>query len=76
MIIPIERLNKDVLQGILESFISREGTDYGEYELSMDEKVDNLMEQVKAGSIVVVYDETTESVNLLPKYDAFQSGEI
>ncbi|VUD56765.1 hypothetical protein TDB9533_02387 [Thalassocella blandensis] len=76
MIIPIERLNKDVLQGIVESYISREGTDYGAYELSMEEKVDNLMLQVKAGSIVVVYDEITQSVNLLPKYDAFQTGEM
>lgn len=74
MIIPIDRLNKDVLQGIVESFISREGTDYGSIELSLAEKVENLIQQVEAGTVVVVYDESTQSVNLLPKHDLFNLG--
>lgn len=69
MIIPSERISADVLDGIIESYVLREGTDYGESELSMDEKVSNLRVQIKRGDVVVVYDESTETVNLLPKED-------
>ncbi len=60
-----------MLLGIIESFVNREGTDYGEFELSLDEKTKNLMAQVENGQILVVYDETSQSVSLLPKYDVF-----
>ena len=34
MIIPAEQLSRDALQGLMESFITREGTDYGAYAVS------------------------------------------
>ena len=34
--IPIDRLSPEALQGIIEEFISREGTDYGNWEVSWD----------------------------------------
>ncbi|MCB1699151.1 MAG: YheU family protein, partial [Halioglobus sp.] len=33
--VPVERLQPDVLQALLEEFASRDGTDYGERELSL-----------------------------------------
>lgn len=67
MIIPYQSLSVDVLQSILEEYISREGTDYGEYELSLEQKVQRLLPQVKSGDVLIVFDEITESVQLLPK---------
>ena len=37
-IIPIERLSPEAIQGVIEEFILREGTDYGEKETSMETK--------------------------------------
>ena len=39
MIIPIASLEADTLHSIAESFVLREGTDYGEIEASFEEKV-------------------------------------
>jgi len=67
MIIPPERLTMEVLRSIVESYVSREGTDYGEVELSLDEKVDSLLPSIYSGEVLLVYGEASQSVNLVPK---------
>ncbi|WP_086931235.1 YheU family protein [Agarilytica rhodophyticola] len=70
MVIPPEQLTREVLIGIVESYITREGTDYGEHELDLDSKVKRLLPQVLKGEVLIVYDEESQSVNLVPKDDA------
>ncbi|GAA6167340.1 YheU family protein [Sessilibacter corallicola] len=72
MIIPIDQLPKDVLDGVVEEFITREGTDYGEIEFTLAEKREQVLRQLRNGDIVIVYDESTESVNILRKEDIVQ----
>ncbi|MFT5162837.1 MAG: hypothetical protein ACI9FJ_001414 [Alteromonadaceae bacterium] len=67
MIIPFEQLNSETLNSIIESYVLTEGTDYGEQEKSLQEKVHDVKAQLKAGNVVVVYSELHETVNLLPK---------
>lgn len=67
MLIPPEKLTEEVLKNLVEAYITREGTDYGETELSLEEKVNQLLPQVFTGDVVIVYDETSETVNLIPK---------
>ncbi|WP_018415871.1 YheU family protein [Teredinibacter turnerae] len=69
MIIPPERLTEEALRGVIEGYITREGTDYGEHELSLPEKVEALMPQVVLGEVLIVFDEESESVNLVNKRD-------
>ncbi len=69
MIIPPEQLSQEALQGVLEEFIGREGTDYGEQELSLEEKVALLRPQVTRGEVVIVYDEFLESLTLARRDD-------
>ncbi len=69
MIIPANDLAKDVLHNILEEFITRDGTDYGETELNLAVKVDRLMPQVLSGQVLLVYDEGLQTVNLMSKAD-------
>jgi uncharacterized protein YheU (UPF0270 family) len=54
------------LTGVLESFVLREGTDYGAVELSFDAKVTQLREAVERGEARIVFDPATDSVTLLP----------
>lgn len=65
MIIPVEDIDPDVLVAIIESYVTRDGTDYGEYELSLAQKVQELLPKVKRQEILVVFDPETESVTLL-----------
>jgi len=70
MIIPYKQISPDALQGLIEEFITREGTDYGEMEISLAQKVSQVERQLAHGDIVIVFDSATESVSILTKHDA------
>ena len=67
MIIPIDALEKDTLRNIVESFVLREGTDYGEVEASFEDKVEQVLAALKQGDVVLVYSELHDSVNIREK---------
>lgn len=70
MIIPHEQISADALQGLIEEFITREGTDYGETEVSLAQKVVQVKRQLDRGDVVIAFDSATESVSILTKNDA------
>lgn len=70
MIIPHRQLSPDTLQGLVEEFITREGTDYGSEEVSLVNKVRQVLRQLQRGEVVIVFDPATETTNIVPCYDA------
>lgn len=69
MIIPHQRLAPETLVAIIESFISREGTDYGVTEVALQTKVEQIKSQIVAETVVIVYDEESDSINLIARED-------
>jgi hypothetical protein len=67
MIIPFDSIDNETLQSLVESFVLREGTDYGEVEIGLQEKVEQIIEQLRSGDIVIEYSEEHESVNIIEK---------
>lgn len=67
MIIPWQALEESTLYNVLDSFILREGTDYGERELSLEEKRTRLLAQLKADKVVIVWSELHESLDIKDK---------
>jgi len=70
--IPINRLQAQVLQSLLEEFATRDGTDYGEQEVSLEEKVRDLHKQLEQGSIALLFDTETEAWDLRDMQEAAQ----
>ena len=68
--IPPARLRTDVLQALLEEFASRDGTDYGENETSLQEKVDALQRQLLQGDIKLLYGAASEQWDLVAQDEA------
>ena len=66
MIIPFRELDADTLTAIIEEYISREGTDYGEREYSLEQKVQQVRAQLEIGEVVLNYDPESQSCNLQP----------
>jgi uncharacterized protein YheU (UPF0270 family) len=77
MIIPFEQLDKDTLYNLIESYVLREGTDYGEQEFSIGSKVAQVNQQLKSGEAMVFFSELHESVTIISKneFKAMQSEE-
>ncbi|MEC8103768.1 MAG: YheU family protein [Pseudomonadota bacterium] len=62
--VPYDRLSADALNGIIEEFISREGTDYGDYDYSFDDKKDQVHAQIRRGHVVILFDPVGETCQL------------
>lgn len=67
MIIPWQELAPETLDSLIESFVLREGTDYGEHERSLTDKVADVKQQLKSGEAVLVWSELHETVNIMPR---------
>lgn len=67
MIISTNLLSQDALDGLIEAFINREGTDYGIDEIPLNRKVAELKSQVEQGHVLIVFDPVTETPNLMTK---------
>ena len=67
MIIPWQDLDPETLERLIESFVLREGTDYGEYERSLAQKVADVKQQLQTGEAVLVWSELHETVNIMPR---------
>ncbi|MDO4697974.1 MAG: YheU family protein [Pasteurellaceae bacterium] len=67
MIIPWQALEQTTLYNVLDAFILREGTDYGERELSLAEKRERLLVQIKAEKVVIVWSELHQSFDIKDK---------
>jgi uncharacterized protein YheU (UPF0270 family) len=70
--IPPSRLAPALLEAIIEAFILREGTDYGAEEISLERKIAQVKRQIEKGTVVIVFDEDSESCNLLRRDDFLQ----
>ncbi len=66
MMIPHRMLSPEALRGIIEAFVTHEGTDYGVQDVSLATKVLQVQQQLDAGTAVLVYDEDTESCTIQP----------
>lgn len=67
MNIPHDALQEETLIALIEDFVTRDGTDYGEQELSRQAKVEQVRRQLERGEAVITYDEETGSCALMPR---------
>ncbi len=67
--IPYDQLSPEALQGVVEEFVTRDGTDYGETEISLETKIDQVRAQLKNGKAVIIFDQETESCTVLKSDD-------
>ena len=70
MIIPPQSISAEALQGLIEEFITREGTDYGWDEVPLSAKVEQVRRQIEKGDVVIAFDSASETVSLLTRRDA------
>ncbi|SFF96320.1 YheU family protein [Neptunomonas qingdaonensis] len=65
MIIPAEAISAEALEGLIEEFVTRDGTDYGFEETSLAQRVAQIKRKLKSKEIVILFNEATEDVNLV-----------
>jgi uncharacterized protein len=58
-------LRPDLLRSVVESFVLREGTDYGEREVSLDTKIAHVIRQLERGEAQIIFDPQSESIDIV-----------
>jgi len=74
IIIPYNQLSPEALQGVIEEFVTRDGTDYGEIEVSLEIKISQVLGQVKSGKVVIIFDQKTKTCTILKSDDPVLEG--
>lgn len=63
--IPHTALSAEALRGLIEEFVTRDGTDYGVRESSLEERLRSVMRQLERGDAKVVFDPETQTANIV-----------
>jgi uncharacterized protein YheU (UPF0270 family) len=65
VVVPHGELAPELLRAVVESYVLREGTDYGEREIALDDKVARVIAQLKRGEAQIVFDPDTDTVSIV-----------
>jgi uncharacterized protein YheU (UPF0270 family) len=65
-VLAVTRAGHGDARGVVEEFITRAGTDYGTRERTLEEKITDVMRQLPRGEATVVFDQRTDTVNIVP----------
>jgi len=72
--VPWQALSEEALTGVIESFVLREGTDYGEREVSWEAKCTQVRRQLERGEAAVMFDPQTDSVSIVEAKPGVRRG--
>jgi len=67
MIIPYGKLSPEALNGLIEEFVTRPGTDTGYTKNTLEQNINMVKRQLKRGDAVIVYNETSQTANIVSK---------
>ncbi|MGH8210805.1 MAG: YheU family protein [Steroidobacteraceae bacterium] len=65
VVVPYTELSEEALRGVLESFVLREGTEYGDRDFSLDQKVAQVIKQLRRGEARIVFDPDSETIDIV-----------
>ena len=65
VVVPWSQLAPETLRRVVEEFVTREGTDYGDAEASLDDKCAAVMLQLRRSEALVTFDPDTESIDVV-----------
>ena len=65
VVVPHTELSPEALRGVVESFVLREGTDYGERDVPFETKVAQVIRQLERGEARIMFDPVTQSVQIV-----------
>ncbi len=64
--VPHTALEPETLRRLIEEFVTRDTTDYGERQRTLDEKVEDVMRQLRRREVLIVVEAGSSTINLVP----------
>ena len=63
--IPLDRINPATLRRMIEEFVTREWNDFSDFEYTVDEKVNQVLRQLKEKRAKIVFDCASKTWNII-----------
>lgn len=67
--IPYENLSPDTLRSIIEECVTRGGTDYGEVEVTFEQKIRQVHREITSGKALILFDTKDQICNIVLRDD-------
>jgi uncharacterized protein len=64
--VPYQELSAEALRSVIESFVLREGTEYGAHDFTLDQKLAHVYRQLERREAQIVFDPSTETIDIIP----------
>lgn len=69
VIIPYDQLSQEALHGVVEEFVTRNGTDYGDREIPLETKIRQILLQLTSKDAFIVFDHHSATTTIVGKND-------
>ena len=63
--VPYDRINPDTLRNMIQEFVTRDGADWGDAGCTLEDKVEQVLRQLKGRKVKVVFDLTSQTANIV-----------
>lgn len=64
--IPLNRINPDTLRMMIEEFVTREWSELADSGFTLEQKIEQVMQQLKSRQARIVFDSVSETWNIIP----------
>jgi uncharacterized protein YheU (UPF0270 family) len=66
VVVPMALINPETLRKMVEEFVTREWSDLADSDCTFEDKIEQVLQQLKDNRIRVVFDLTSETCNIVP----------
>lgn len=63
--VPYERLDPETLRNLIQEFVTRDGADWGEPGGALEDKVAQVMQQLRGRKVKVVFELKSQTANIV-----------
>jgi uncharacterized protein YheU (UPF0270 family) len=63
--VPYRQIDPETLRRMIQEFVSRDGADWGDAGCALDDKVEQVLQQLQHKQVKVVFDLRSQTVNIV-----------
>jgi hypothetical protein len=63
--VPYDRIDPETLRNMIQEFVTRDGADWGEAGCTLEDKVEQVLRQLRDRKVKVVFDLTSQTANIV-----------
>jgi len=63
--VPFEQISQDALRKMIQEFVTRDGADWADVGCALEDKIEEVLRQLRDKKVKVVYDLTSQTANIV-----------